>query len=330
MQMKELIENFSEQIIEAISIAKKQNLRTKSEGISNVVFIGMGGSGIGSRIVAQLVEQEIKVPISFIQNYKIPAWIDKNTLVIATSYSGNTEETLCALEMCLQKGSRIIGICSGGKLLDMCNQNQFDVVKVPPGYPPRAALAYSVVLQLYVLKILELISEKCIMQINKCSEFLTKNQEEIKSKAKEVVEVINGTTPVIYAEDPYESVAIRGKQQFNENSKYLCRYHVLPEMNHNELLGWASADSTHSAIFLYTSDMNDNNFQRFELTRKIIEEKTNKIISIYAKGENQLEQTFYLINILDWSSYYLGVERGVDVMEIEKIDYLKSKLANIN
>lgn len=328
--MKELIENFSQQIIEAISIAKKQNLRTKSEGISNVVFIGMGGSGIGSRIVAQLVEQEIKFPISFIQNYQVPAWIDKNTLVIATSYSGNTEETLSALEKCIQKGSRIIGICSGGRLLGICNQNQFDVVIVPPGYPPRAALAYSVVLQLYVLKILELISEKCIIQINNCSEFLTENQEKIQLKAKEVVQVINGTTPVIYAETPYESVAIRGKQQFNENSKYLCRYHVLPEMNHNELLGWASADSSHSAIFLYNSDMNDNNFQRFELTRKIIEEKTNNIISIYAKGENQMEQTFYLINILDWSSYYLGVERGIDVMEIEKIDYLKSKLAHIN
>ena len=230
--MKELIDNFSKQLFEAVEIALKQDFINERSTIKNVVFTGMGGSGIGSKIVAQWIEKEIKVPITFVQNYEIPSCISRDTLVIATSYSGNTEE--------------------------------------------------------------------------------------IKLKAQEIVKVINHTNPVIYAEYPYESVAIRGKQQINENGKYLCRYHTIPEMNHNELLGWGSGNENHSAIFLYNSDMNSSNLKRFELTQKIIEKQTTNVIAIHSRGNNQIEESIYFIHLLDWTSYYLG---------IEKINFLKKELA---
>ena len=327
--MKELIDNFSKQLTEAIEIAAKQDFKSSRSLISNVVFTGMGGSGIGARIVAQWIEKEINVPITFVQNYEIPSWINKNTLIIATSYSGNTEETLSSIEKCLKIGAEVVGICSGGKLKDICEQNQLDCIIVPKGFPPRAALAYSLAQQLIILTKFKLISSRSFDELKNCSEFLNKYKEEIKLKAKEIVKVINNTNSVIYAESPYESVAIRGKQQFNENGKYLCRYHVIPEMNHNELLGWGSGDENHSAIFLYNGDMNTSNLKRFKLTQKIIENQTKNVISVISRGENQIEESMYFIHILDWTSYYLGNERGVDVMEIEKIDFLKTELSRI-
>ena len=229
--MKELIDNFSKQLFEAVEIALKKDFIKHHGAINNIVFIGMGGSGIGSKIVAQWIEKEIKVPITFVQNYEIPSCISKDTLVIATSYSGNTEETITSVEKCLKKGALVIGICSGGKLKKICKQNQIDCIIIPKGFPPRAALAYSLAQKLIVFIKFNLISWNSIYELTNCSDFIAEHKEEIKLKAQEIVKVINHTNPVIYAEYPYESVAIRGKQQINENGKYLCRYHTIPEMN---------------------------------------------------------------------------------------------------
>lgn len=325
--MKELISKFNEQLREAIEIALRQKFINHPRKINNIVFTGMGGSGIGSRIVAQWIEKEIKVPITFVQNYEIPSWISRDTLVIATSYSGNTEETLSSIEKCIKTGAIVVGICSGGKLRDMCIENQLDCIIIPKGFPPRAALAYSLAQQLIVLIKFNLISWNSIYELTNCSDFIAKHEEEIKLKAQEIVKIINNTNPVIYAEFPYEGVAIRGKQQFNENGKFLCCYNVIPEMNHNELLGWDSGNQSHSALFLYNSDMNSSNLKRFELTQKIIENQTKNVIAIHSRGKNKIEESIYFIHILDWASYYLGIERGADVMEIDKIDFLKNQLA---
>ena len=327
--MKELIDNFSKQLNEAVEIALKQEFVNQRSMINNIVFTGMGGSGIGSKIVAQWIEKEIKVPITFVQNYEIPSCINRDTLVIATSYSGNTEETLTSIEKCLKQGALVVGICTGGKLKEICEENQIDCIIIPTGFPPRAALAYSLAQQLIVLIKFNLISWNSIYELTNCSDLIAEHKEEIKLKAQEIVKVINHTNPVIYAEHPYESVAIRGKQQINENGKYLCRYHTIPEMNHNELLGWGSGNENHSAIFLYNSDMNTSNLKRFELTQKIIENETKNVIAIHSRGNNQIEESIYFIHLLDWTSYYLGIERGADVMEIEKINFLKKELALI-
>lgn len=325
--MKKLIGDFSDQISEAIEIALNQKFHRPNIDFQNVVFTGMGGSGIGSKIVSQWIENEISIPITFVQNYEIPSWINKNTLVIATSYSGDTEETLSSVSKCLSKGAFVIAICTGGKLKFICDQENLNCLIIPNGYPPRAALAFSLAQQLFILTKFNLISSKSFDCLRNCSSFLMKYKEEIKTKAKEIVKVINNTNPVIYAEAPYESIAIRGKQQFNENGKYLCRHHTIPEMNHNELLGWGTADNNNSAIFLFNSDMNTSNLKRFELTRKIVESKSKDIISVYSRGENMIEESMYFIHTLDWASYYLGIARGADVLEIEQIDFLKSELA---
>ena len=325
--MKELIRDFPEQIDTSINIGDRQRLKAINSEIRNVVFCGMGGSGIGARIVSQWIENEIKVPIIHVQNYEIPEFINEYSLVIGSSYSGNTEETLAALLKCRTKGAQIMGVSSGGQLKTFCDEHNYDIIIVPGGLPPRAALAYSLVQLLVILNHFKLVSNTVKNQLGQTAPFLKNNLAEVMAKAKEIALKINNTQVVLYAEAPYESIAIRGKQQFNENGKYLCRHHVIPEMNHNELLGWGCGDSKHSAVFLHTSDMNNRNIKRFKLTSEIISKKTENITNIIAKGSNKIEESMYLIYVLDWVSYFLGTARNEDTIEIKNIDYLKSELA---
>jgi len=325
--MEKLIQEFPAQLRESVEIAQKINLKIPAKTYSNIVVCGLGGSGIGARIVSQWLEEELHIPFTVVQNYTIPKFIDENTLVIGSSYSGNTEETISALNACKERGAEIIGISSGGNLMAFCAANNYNFIQVPGGLPPRAALGYSIVQLVKVLESYALISSKSFNEFLPAAAFLEAHTSEIQALAKEMVKVINNTTNVIYAEAPYESVALRGKQQFNENGKFLCRYHVIPEMNHNELLGWGSGSEKDSVIFLETEDMHPSNKKRFELTREIISKKTDKIISIQAKGSNQMERSMYLIYVLDWASNYLGLARNEDVTEIRTIDYLKGELA---
>jgi len=328
-KMEELISRFPEQLEESIQIAKTQKFALKDKTINNVVISGLGGSGIGAKIVSQWVENEIKVPVVIVQNYSIPNFIDENTLVIGSSYSGNTEETIISLLECQKKKATIVGISSGGELEVFCKVNHFNFVKLPGGFPPRAALAYSVIQILNVLNQFGLITDQSLRQLEECPDFLRSDIEKIKSTAYAIADFINDTNAVIYAESTYECVAIRGKQQFNENSKFLCRYHTIPEMNHNELLGWGCGSDKHAALFLRTTDTDQRNLKRFELTAEIIKTKTDNVLFIDGKGVNRIENSIYLIHILDWASYYLGIKRNEDIMEIEMINFLKSELAKV-
>jgi glucose/mannose-6-phosphate isomerase len=325
--MEKLIQEFPAQLRESVEIAQKVNLQIPSKKFSNIVVCGLGGSGIGARIVSQWLEEELQIPFTIVQNYTIPKFIDANTLVIGSSYSGNTEETISAVTACKERGAEIVGISSGGTLMAFCANNNFNFIQVPGGLPPRAALGYSIVQLVKVLESYKLISSECFNEFLPTAAFLEAHTSEIQEIAREMVNIINNTTNVLYAEAPYESVALRGKQQFNENGKFLCRYHVIPEMNHNELLGWGSGSQNDSVIFLQTEDMHPSNKKRFELTREIVSKKTDKVISVHAKGSNKMERSMYLIYVLDWASNYLGLARNEDVTEIRTIDYLKGELA---
>ncbi len=324
--MEQLIQEFPKQLTESLAIAAKASIQPSSS-IQHVMFCGMGGSGIGAAIVSGWLTQELTVPVSICQNYVIPQFVNENTLVIGTSYSGNTEETLAALNTCKERGAQLVGITSGGQLQQFCLNNGYEQINVPGGLPPRAALAYSLAPLLTILQQKGLISAVSLEQLAMVPDFLDMHQLTCRDLGKQVAELINETNVVIYAEAPYEAVAIRGKQQINENGKYLCRYHVIPEMNHNELVGWACGNHNHAVIFLENSDMHTSNKRRFDLTRSIIEEKTKNTVTLKAEGGNPIEQGLYFIHVLDWASFYLGKIRGEDVVEVNVIDFLKASLA---
>lgn len=328
--MDQLIERFPSQLIEALEIGEAATINAHSEKIDKVFVAGMGGSGIGANFVAEFITDECKLPYVIGKSYHIPAWIDKNTLFVASSYSGNTEETLQALEAAEKTGCKIVCVCSGGKLMSIAKDKNYDYIAVPGNWPsPRACLGYSLASQLYVIYKLGIISKTAIDQLKSSIDLIKYDQEEIKNKAKKIAEIIHGKIPYIYTTDRMESVALRFRQQVNENSKYLACHHVIPEMNHNELVGWKDVMNNVAVIIFRNKDDYSRNVTRIDINKDIFSKLTNTVIEIYSKGQNLVEKSIYFVHLGDWVSWYLAELRGVDALEVNVIDYLKKELAKV-
>jgi glucose/mannose-6-phosphate isomerase len=325
--MKKLIEEFPDQIREAVQIAQNATVKNLPKEVRNVVICGMGGSGIGGMIVTQWIDSEIAVPVVLVQDYQLPAFVDSKTLVIGSSYSGNTEETLIALEEAKAKGAHIAGICSGGQLQNFCTANGYDCIVVRGGFPPRAATGYSVVQLLKILETYGMISSGRIDAVLKSASYLEEKHDEIHELGKKIADSLFGKVGVVYSGPEYQSVVIRARQQFNENSKYLCLTHIIPEMNHNELVGWGGGDERFAVLFIDGEDISERNKVRMEISREIISRRTSQILTIQASGSSHLERCMYLIHLVDWASYYLNELTGADILDIKVIDHLKSELS---
>ena len=325
--MKQLIQDFPKHIEEAFSIAEKSIFKSPSAEIHNIIICGMGGSGIGAKIVSNWVQNEIKLPITLVTDYNLPSFASVNSLIIGSSYSGNTEETMMALAEGKALGAHIMCVCSGGKMELFCQENKYDCVIVPGGNPPRSTLAFSLVQLLNILHSLGFIGSSTMKQMKAAQNLLTENLSEIQSVAQEVSAHLFGKIGILYGETKYEGVIVRARQQFNENSKYLCWHHTIPEMNHNELVGWGGGDARFAPIFFETSDVHPRNKKRFEITKNATEKKCGKILSISAEGASTVEESLYLIHIIDWASFYLCEANNQDIIDIEIIDYLKGELS---
>lgn len=325
--MKKLIEEFPQNIVDATAIAHASTFQKPKNEIRNIVICGLGGSGIGAKIVSNWIQDEIQIPVIVSNEYALPAFANEHTLVIGSSYSGNTEETTMSINEAHSKACHIIGITSGGNLASFCQTNGYDCVIVPGGNPPRSALAFSVVQLLHILSELGFTSSSHVETMNKSAKMLLAELNEIQSTAKDLAAHLFGKVGVYYAETKYKGVIVRARQQFNENSKYLGWHHTIPEMNHNELVGWSGGDARFAPVFFCTGDLHPRNQKRLEITMAAVEKKCGKIFSLHTKGDSFIERSLYLIHIVDWASYYLCEMNGADIMDIEIIDYLKGELA---
>ena len=328
-QMYTLIDGFADQLKDAIRIGRNAALKSSSRQIDSIVITGLGGSGIGGKIVSQLVADEAKVPFTLYNNYDLPAHVGPNTLVIASSYSGNTEETLGALEDALNKGAEVACITSGGRVLEICREKDLNHIVIPGGNPPRTMLAYSLTQQFYLLMNYGIIGNGFEAGLEAAVERLSRDKDEIKSDAQDLTEKLLGKRVVIYSEANYEGVGVRFRQQLNENSKELCWHHVFPEMNHNELVGWGGGSDVISVVLFRNKDDNDRSQVRMELSKGIWARYTPHVTEVWSKGDSAIEKSLYLILLGDWVSYYLSEKKGVDPVEIEVINFLKGELSKI-
>ncbi|MBI4932160.1 MAG: bifunctional phosphoglucose/phosphomannose isomerase [Bacteroidetes bacterium] len=326
--MKTLIKKFPNQLREAIHFGEEAKL-SKPKKISNVFIAGLGGSGIGGTIVSELVAMEATVPITVGKGYFIPKFVNQNTLVIISSYSGDTEETLNCLHLALKRKAKIICITSGGKVAEIAKKKKLDLILIPGGNPPRACLGYSLTQQFFILSHFGIISNKFKAQLKSAIELIETEKANIISEAKQVAEKIHGKTPIVYTTTYFEGVAIRFRQQLNENSKILCGHHVIPEMNHNELVGWASGSERVSVIILRDKDEYARNNVRIEINKEVIKKYTPYITEVWSKGKSQIEKAIYFIHLIDWASVLLSEIKGVDAMEIKVIEHLKGHLSKI-
>jgi len=326
MKMDGHIEGFKKQLQEAVEIANHAVL-SKKNNINHVLVTGLGGSGIGGSVVNELVQDNCSVPIIVNKDYFLPGFINEKTLVVISSYSGNTEETLNCFEQAIAKKAQIICVTSGGKVAELAKNNGFDLVIVPGGNPPRTCLGYSVVQLLNILNYNGFISLEVSKVIGDVAQLLEQEKSDIREKAKQIAATLKGKIPVIYSLGNTESIAVRFRQQINENSKMLCWHNVIPEMNHNEIVGWRNANNDLAVMVLRTDYEFEKNIKRLSFCKKVISKYTSNYTELNAKGKNRFDQLFYLIHLTDWISYELALINNVDPIEVHVIDELKNALA---
>ena len=327
MKMDELISGFTQQLKRAIEIGENAKIGKNKFPIRNILISGLGGSGIGGTIITNVLRDDISVPIIVNKEYQIPAFVSENTLVIISSYSGNTEETLSALMQAFKKNAQIVCITSGGLVQEYAETNDIDFINIDGGSPPRAAFGQSFVQLLYILHYLNILENGFKQYLQDAITLLDKEEEEIKKEAMDVAKRLNQKIPVIYSAAKFEGVSIRFRQQINENAKMLCWHHVVPEMNHNELVGWRERNENMAVVFIRNNKDFERNQERIEFTKEVVAQYASDVLEIYSKGEYDLVRSLYLIHLTDWVSYYLAELKGVDAVEVDVIGKLKNKLA---
>lgn len=330
---KKYIESFTRQLADALKIGQSLDLDRPGSDIRNIVIAGMGGSGIGANLVESLTFGRIPIPITVCKTYNIPQFVSPHTLFIACSYSGDTEETIAALNKALLKRAHVIGIASGGKLLDICKEYNLFYIQLPSGSDsPRAMLAFNMIALLYVLYHTNLIGAAFIKETENAIEFLDRGEKGIQAEAELIAKKLKGKLPIIYCDNRLYAMALRFQQQLNENAKQMAHINTFPEMNHNELVGWRFPESLMpimQPIYLYSDHDHERVEKRMEICRDILEKKSNPIIDIIGEGASLLEQYYYLIHLTDWISLYLAKENNVEPDPIESILYLKSELEKL-
>lgn len=327
--MKNLIANFSNHLKESLEIIAKTNLKPAKGPINNVVISGLGGSGIGGTIVAEMFRPICTVPVFVNKDYEIPSFVNNKTLFIACSYSGNTEETLMATKAAQAKGAQIACISSGGSLLKIAQDNEYNVLSMTGGFAPRSMFAYSFSFLCRYFEFYGLADVSVSENLISAHELLDHTEEEVLVKAKSLAEGLYMKTCILYAVSGNLGIASRWRQQLNENAKMLSWEAEIPEMNHNELVGWEGGSEQFVPVFLRNKNDFERNQKRIEIIQEIISQKTPKCHEVWSQGESSIERTLYLVHFGDWTSYYLSEMNKVDIMDIKSIDLLKSELAKL-
>ena len=301
---------------------------------SGLIVAGMGGSAVGGALARAALGDRALRSIVVTRGYGLPPWTSPDTTVLCSSYSGETEETLAAYEAAGALGAHRIVATTGGKLAAAARQDGVRVIPLPGGFQPRAAVGYALVVALEVAALVGA-GERLHSEIDVAA---ARTEELVASwgpdgpKADEPKELARGlhrTVPQILGSGLTLPIAYRWKCQFNENAKVPAFSHELPELDHNEIVGWQNASEfgRFSAVFLDDSDLHPRIRQRIELTRALIASEAAATFRIETVGGSAIERLLSLVFLGDLVSLYLAVLRGVDPGPVEILDRLKSTLA---
>jgi glucose/mannose-6-phosphate isomerase len=337
--MYDILKNFHLQIEDAVKIALKTKIDSISTaGIKNIIISGLGGSAIGGDLIRSYTNYEIKIPVSVNRNYTLPEYTSKDTLVIISSYSGNTEESVSAYNEAIAKGCKVVCITSGGEVEKIALKNKHTLIKIPGGYQPRSALGYSFFSLLILFSRLGFIGDKqnnihrTIASIKENSANFA-NLRSDNNASIAIAHILKNHLPVIYSSvDVLDIVNLRWRGQISENAKILAYGNLFPEMNHNELVGWElNKEIMKKIVVVILRDGEDNTriVQRMDITKKIFEKYAYEVIEIGGTGTGKLERIFDLIYLGDWVSYYLAVLNDIDPTPVDVIANLKNELEGL-
>jgi glucose/mannose-6-phosphate isomerase len=336
--MYDKIYNFPEQLEEAAKIGASLKPDTEYyNDIAHIIVVGMGGSAIGGDLVRSYIADKVPVPFYICRHYTLPEFVNEHSLVIVSSYSGNTEETLSAFKEAIDRKAKIACITSGGKVAELARENNYLLATLPKGYPPRAALGFSFIPLLYFLSKVGFIGPvdddiaRLAEGLKSVRDKYAADVDTDKNPAKKLAEKLYGKIPIIYTgPELTDAIGTRWKGQICENSKCLAFNNQFPEFNHNELVGWKVIDSYKDKIvvvYLKNNEDHDRVSRRMDIVRQVIEKLQVEVIDVNSQGDFRLGRMFSLIQLGDFASLYLALLNEVDPTPVEVIDFLKGELA---
>jgi glucose/mannose-6-phosphate isomerase len=306
--------------------------RVESTGVeeaqaSGLVVCGMGGSAVGGTLARSAIGDRLSLPLLVFRDYELPPWTPPDRVVLCSSYSGDTEETLACFEAAEAIGARRIVATTGGALAAAARAADVPVIGLPSGLQPRAAVGYMFTI---VTEVAALTGAAPGMrtEIDSSAAHLEHARESLMRRAGEIAAALDGAIPVIYGCDLTVPVAYRWKTQVNENAKLHAFSHQLPELDHNELVGWSGVDGERrfAAVFIEDSDQHPRQRRRAELTAELIEPNAAAVLRVETEGDTRIERLLWAVMLGDLVSLHLAARRGVDPSPVEVIERLKDQL----
>lgn len=311
------------------------NRSDSNEPIYNIVIAGMGGSALAASMLKTWLKLDLPEPLEVIKSYELPNYVDKDTLVIVSSYSGNTEEALSCLSKAQAKSARLAIIASGGELIKIANEQTVSHVVLPSGIQPRYGVISNLCGLLALLIDFKIVGQEKLDEVVSCSGWLSEetakwlptiktNQNYAKTLALGAV----GKTAVFYGGELSAPVAYKWKISWNENAKNLAFYNQLPEFNHNEFLGWSShpIEKPFVVYDIVSSFENPQILKRFEITDRLLSGLRPKSVTIKLEGDSLIKQMLWGSILADFVSIYLAILNNIDPTQVNLIENLKQQL----
>lgn len=336
--MRDLIINFPRQVEDAVRIGSASTLPWKARSITDITVTGLGGSAIGGDLLRSYLSGELGIPFMVNRHYFLPDFVGPSSLVIVSSYSGNTEETIAAHRDAMKRHAKVLSISSDGETQRLAKKFRQPLIIIPKGFPPRAALGYSFFTVLAALIRMQLVPARK-KDIDETTRLLTRKAKVYSSldasvnPALMIAQQLFGKLPIVYSSaDRFDVVNLRWRGQLAENAKVLAFGHVLPEMNHNELVGWKVLRrqmKEMAVIFLHDKQDHERVQLRMGIMKGIVGEYAGRIIDATSEGNSLLTRIFSLVYLGDWVSYFLAMLNGIDPTPVKVIDYLKNELSKV-
>lgn len=308
--------------------------KTDFKNVYNVVYAAMGGSALA----AQLVETWPKVgePFQIVRDYDLPDYVDGDTLVICSSYSGNTEETLSALAQAEAKGAQIAVIAGGGKLQEVAEAKGYAFIQLPKTAQPRYAALYNYVALLEILAQAGLVKKQEVSKelaeaavfIDKAVQAWLPTVPTVNNSAKQLAQELLGQSVVVYSGPKMFPAAYRFKIGVNENAKQVAWTNQFPELNHNEFIGWSKQpiQKPYATVDLRSSFEHPRTQKRFEVTERLLSGMRPTPVVVEAQGKSSLEHMLWLMSFSDFVSIYLGLLNGLDPAPVELVEKFKKEM----
>lgn len=293
---------------------------------SGLVVCGVGGSAIGGDLAAAALGDRLSLPLTTVRGYGLPPWTPPDRTVLCSSYSGDTEETLACYEAAEALGARRVVASTSGRLSASARRDGVSVIGLPAGLQPRAAVGYMFTVAIELAALCGA-GMPIRPEVDTAAAHLDARKDDLVERAGGIADAVAGAIPVIYGSGLTSPVAYRWKTQVNENAKMPAFSHELPELDHNEIVGWAGAgEREFSAVLLEDRGQHPRERQRIELTAKLIEDRAASVVRTETEGESPTERLLGAVMLGDLVSLELAARRGVDPAPVEVIDRLKDEL----